>query len=494
MEQDEFFDFGESMEIVRRRKWPFLLSFGVVFAIGMAFALLLPPSYRSEAQVLVERQDIPTDLVSSTVTGYVQERIEVISQRVFTREKLREVGLETGVIEPPADEQEAESDQYKVYVAETVANMSDSISVEMVEVEAAERRSLTSITVAFIVAFEHSDPKIARAVTRELTDLFLSENASLRAEQAGRVTEFLQDAANRVREEIAQIEARITKLKEQSFEFLPDQLTQARADLSQLETSRAELNREIVQLDAQKEQLANQLARTNRYVITERSTLGELQDPLVRLEKAQLDLRAALETYTDEHPDVRRLRQLIADLQADIRRSSTGTQSDRLSEPTNPEYIRIQTQFNDVSARLIAAQSGLDLLQQRIGDLTRKLMQNPGVELTYNSLLRDLERAQNEFKDIRDRQYQAELAQSLEAQEKGERFTLLTSASLPLLPERPNRIGIALLGAFFGFIAGGIAVVLAESRDNTVRTLKDVQRLFGQKPIGVIPVIDMTNI
>lgn len=492
--QEEFFDFQETMEVMRRRKWVFMLCFGLVFGLGLVIAVTLPPTFRSEAKVLVERQEIPTDLVESTVTGYVQERIEVLSQRALTREKLTEIGRKVGLIREPADAAEAESEEYLGYLGEIIGSMRDNIYVEMVDVKIADLRSLSTLTVAFTVAFEDSDPEMAARVARELTDLFLSENSSLRAEQAGRVTEFLGDAAGRVRAEIAEIEAKIKQIKEENFEFLPEQLAQSRASLSELETDLVTLDREIGVYEAQRQQLAAQLARTNRFVITDRGGVGEMQDPRVRLEKAQLDLRAALETYTEEHPDVKRLRQLINEIKAELKRSQSQTDSDRLTAPTNPEYLRIQDQVNEIDARLVAARGTRLLLQEKVGDLTRKLMQNPGVELTYNSLLRDLERAQNEFKDIRDRQYQAELAQSLEAQDKGERFTLLSAASRPTLPVRPNRIGIGLLSAFLGFLVGGLGVLMAEGRDNTVRTSKDVQRLFGQKPIGVIPVIDMTNV
>lgn len=494
-EQEEFFDLKESIDIVSRRKWEFLMAFGLVLAVGIAIAVMLPPTFRAESKILIERQEIPDSLVATTVTGYVAERIEVLSQRALTSKKLKEIGLKVGLIREPQDAEEEESEEYQDYVWAIVDTMKDSAFVEMVDVEVAEQRSASKLTIAFTIAYEDSDAEMASEVANALTDLFLSENTAFRADQAGKVTSFLNEAAGRVNAEIAEIESKIANLKQQNFELLPDQLIESRASLTDLENNLIALKADISFLESRKSQLQDQLAQTNRYIISEKSSIGELQDPVVRLEKAQLELRAALETYTEEHPDVKRLRQLIDITKREIASGAGGSAStSRQSEPTNPEYLRKQGELNDIDGRLKVAEATREQTEQRIRDLSAKLIQNPGIELTYNSLLRNLERAQNEYKDIKDRQYQAQLAESLESEAKGERFTLLSRASPPRLPIKPNRIGIVLLAAFFGMLAGGGRVIIAESRDSVVRTSKDVLKIFGAKPIGVIPVIDMTNV
>ena len=57
----------------------------------LALALLLPPTFRSTGTILIEQQEIPTDLVRSTVTSYADERVQIISQRVMTTQNLLEI-------------------------------------------------------------------------------------------------------------------------------------------------------------------------------------------------------------------------------------------------------------------------------------------------------------------------------------------------------------------------------------------------------------------
>ena len=100
-----------------------------------------------------------------------------------------------------------------------------------------------------------------------------------------------------------------------------------------------------------------------------------------------------------------------------------------------------------------------------------------------------MDRAQKEYADIKDRAYSAELAQSLESEQRGDRFTLMYEATTPKMPVRPNRIGIVMLSVFLGFLASVIVVAIRERGDSTLRTAADLKKVFGAEPIGVIPVI-----
>ena len=73
---------------IRRRRWPALwVSLGILLSALLA-ALLWPATYRSTGTVLIEQQELPVDLVQSTITSYADQRIQVISQRVMTTENL----------------------------------------------------------------------------------------------------------------------------------------------------------------------------------------------------------------------------------------------------------------------------------------------------------------------------------------------------------------------------------------------------------------------
>ena len=74
--------------LIKRRALYFAAPFVVVLSAGLAAAVLWPATYLSEGKILVQSQQIPTELVRPTVTNAAQERIQVIEQRTMTRENL----------------------------------------------------------------------------------------------------------------------------------------------------------------------------------------------------------------------------------------------------------------------------------------------------------------------------------------------------------------------------------------------------------------------
>ncbi len=74
--------------LIKRRALYFLIPFVLVLAGGLAGAALWPASYEAAGKILVESQQIPTELVRPTVTNSASERIQVIGQRTMTRDNL----------------------------------------------------------------------------------------------------------------------------------------------------------------------------------------------------------------------------------------------------------------------------------------------------------------------------------------------------------------------------------------------------------------------
>src|SRR5215468_8424545 len=75
-----------------RRRWLQAVAVAAaLLTVAVPVALLWPPVYRSTATILIEEQEIPRDLVRSTVTSYADERIQVIGQQVMSRGTLMEL-------------------------------------------------------------------------------------------------------------------------------------------------------------------------------------------------------------------------------------------------------------------------------------------------------------------------------------------------------------------------------------------------------------------
>src|SRR3712207_1422473 len=76
------------LDLVKRRLLYFLVPLVLIAPAGATVVMLLPAIYLSEGKILVESQRIPTELVRPTVTSLAAERIQVMEQRLMTRDNI----------------------------------------------------------------------------------------------------------------------------------------------------------------------------------------------------------------------------------------------------------------------------------------------------------------------------------------------------------------------------------------------------------------------
>ena len=193
-----------------KRRWAYLF-FPFRFdniGIGIAAAYLLPATYLSEGKILVQSQQIPTELVRSTVTTAAQERIQVIQQRTMTRDNLIAI----------ADKFQLFSEKRSLMsVSELVELMKKNIRFAPVDSQLdfkqRSRAALENPTIIFSVGFEYADGATAARVANELLTRILSEDLRDRTSRATDTTKFLSREVQRLQTENAAIDNKIAQLK-----------------------------------------------------------------------------------------------------------------------------------------------------------------------------------------------------------------------------------------------------------------------------------------
>jgi polysaccharide chain length determinant protein (PEP-CTERM system associated) len=478
----ELYDY---VAILKRRKFHFIIPFVVVMTISISLALLLPAVYRSEGTILVERAEMPEELVDTTVTGYVQERIEAVKQRIFTRDNL--VGMaEKRNLYP---ELFAEERYYEI-----AKEMANSAYVEMLDVQAtspsATRQAL--ITIAFTVAFEAGTPGLAKDIANELVFLFLDENRKSRTEQSSEVAEFLDEEEKKLAATIKRLEKQMADFKQDQLSQLPEQIDINNRMLEKTENQLAQTEESIRALKNAKNEVEAQLLVTDKHVPVTDERGQRVLSPMGRLVQARYDLAAARQKYSAIHPDVKKLEQLVKTLEEEVSNNSPDSDltAELMNQPTNPQYIQMQSELETLAVEIRANLEKKARYEKQKAEYEERLFMTPVVARDYALLEREHQSARAQYNDIKAKQLQAKLAIELEREQKGGSFTLVDPPYLPREPIRPNRLGIFLIGFLFATSAGlGLAFV-AEYSDKSIRGVKGIQEIFNAPPIGVIPRIE----
>lgn len=532
MEQNDYpMELIDYWRVLWDRKWHFAIPFAVVLAVSVALAFLLPSMYRSEATILIERQNIPQNIVATTVTGYVQEQIQQIRQRITTRETLLEIAETYGLY--PGELREDP--------AEVVKRMREQVEVEMVDVQATDpdQQGVRLATIAFTIAFQAEDPRSAQGVTSDLADRFLSYHKAARKEQAAEVSQFLEREAEVIRAELAQLEESLAGFKQEELRQLPELMGMNLQLFEKTEQNIEQTEERIRSLQDRIDSLRSELSLTEPYeeVVTEEGTTllsaadrlssltaqylrisaryspehpdvrrlsreirvlaeqtgkagraDELMSELVRLQE---ELRQARQQYSESHPEVQQLESAVAAVQRGFQSTfiaqDGGDEQELSRPPDNPRYVALQTQLESAESNLEAEQQKLATLNDKLTEYEERLYQTPVVERDFKSLARGYDNALNKFAELKDKQMQARIAQELEGGSNAERWVMASAAYVPRMPESPNRLGILLLGCLLGLASGVGLVAISEYLDSSIRNSRMIANTLGHPPLAVIP-------
>ena len=532
---DEGKTMADYLGILRRRRGLIATVFLALSAIAVVAALTLPPVYRSTATILIKEQEIPQEFVRSTVTSFADERIQVISQQVMTRSTLLDLVDRYGLYGKTRQRETSE---------DILDRMRRDIKLTPISAEVTDRRTGSPIksTIAFTLSYDSEVAANAQKIANELTTLYLNENVKNRQQKAAETTSFLDEELSRVSAHISELEQKMSAFKLRNQGRLPDSSISNQVSSERANAEIQRIEREIVFLQERKMSLQAQLADTKPGMPVVGTGGGTLLDPEDRLKSLQMQLAGLTGVYSEDHPDVKRLRREIAvltvenglrddavdreaklaELQSQLSvlrqkysddhpdvvrlkrafaaldhavRAGPETASGRANptlrtrRPDNPAYINLKSQIETVGAQIQSLQTERDELRSKLAVLDSRVSQAPEVEREYLELARDMDGSRGSFRDLRDKQMKAQIAEQLERDRKAERFTLIEPPIFPEKPYRPNRTAIVLMGLMLALVGGLGAAVLREAIDQTVHSARDVVRVMQVPVLAILPAL-----
>ena len=521
------------LSIVKRHKFYLLIPFITLSTISTVIAMKLPLTFSSKGTILIEQQQVPQAMIQSTVTGFADERIRVIQQRVMTRESVLSI-IDKYHLYP--------TEKAKSTPSELTQKFQDDVAVDLIAADVKGTGAINKATTAFTISFKSKQAAMAQSVANELVNLFLAENSRVRTQRATKTTEFLSEEADRINREIQGMESKVAEFKEKNAKSLPELLPsnlnaveRVTAELQQTESQTnllkdriayltAELPRarqtnpiaqqpgvktppgfskeeQIRALKAEYMQLSSQYNPTHPDVLrVERQIkaldpsfagLLDTQDVALELEKTRQELETLKEKYGEDHPDVVKLKQKARKLEQQSASNPTNSRSvpEVSSGSDDPAYINLVGQLKISQSELDALVKRQAYLQKTLEQLNDIIAQTPQVERGYHDVLRERESLLAKYAQLKSKLQEAKLAQTLEEEQKGESFTLIEPPALPDKPEKGTRTKFLMIGVFGGLIVGVGMAALAELLDSSVRGQRALLAVTGIPPMIVIPYI-----
>lgn len=480
----------EYWRILQRRRWWILLPLFVCWGVIWGVSWVLPVTFRSEALIIVEQQEVPEQYVVPNISVSLQDRLQSMTQQILSRTRLQSTidrfrlypkrRLLSGVFGPD----------------DPVEQMRKDINIELVEAPGhpGELR-------AFKIAYSASSRELAQRVNSELTSLFIDENLKSQQQQSENTTAFLESQLSAARAQLQEQEEKVRTFKAKHFGDLPSQLETNVQILSGLQ---AQLNNNQRALDAAKQQklylesLLQQYGRAQGDLGSD----GLSESSEQSLDKELLDLRTRLadarSRYTESYPDVvalkeklaetEKLKTQIADEVIASRKSSTlgvaGSDIELASVSAPVMQVRSQLKANQLE--ISNYEQHASDIESQIATYRSRLNLTPETEQELADISRGYDESKANYNSLLQKQNQSQLATSLEQRQQGEQFRIIDPPSLPTKPSSPNHLLISGIGLVVGTVMSLGLIAVLELKDHRVWCENDLtSSIPGRVLVGI---------
>ncbi len=461
--------------VVRRRWWilgPLFFGWLLVFAS----AWIIPAKYASESVVLVEPPKVPKDLVAPNVQVDLADRVQSMSAQVLSRTRLLSL-IEKFHLYP----------SYANSPDDQVENMRDDIKFELVQAPTSNK---LQELIAFKMAVKSSDPGTAQKVNAALTSFFVDENVRASQEQSEATTHFLDSQVRSLGQALAEEEGRVRAYEAQHDGSLPQQLQSNIQILngiqSQLQAAQAAHERAL-----QQQTYLNGLEK-------QYGTMGDAANAPKsvdnQLETARAELADLQARYTDDHPDIKKLKETIAGLEK-LKQNMGAEAKEKIETNTaSPEQVQamaplvqLQSQIKVNKMELQTSAEQIQRLEQSAQMYQARLNATPAVEAEMSDMMRDFGNMKKDYADLLTKKQESALATSLEREQQGAQFRVIDPPSLPDKPAFPDRFKFSLAAIGVGLVLAVLFGVGSEFLDDRIRNEQALNEAVSLPVLVEIP-------
>lgn len=463
--------------VVRRRWWilgPLFFGWLLVFAS----IWVIPAKYASESVVLIEPPKVPSSLVAPNVQVDLADRVQSESQQVLSRTRLldliKKLNLYPSYANSPDDQ---------------VEKMRDDVKFELVQ---APSPNGNQELVAFKLGYKGSDPGKAQQVNAALTSFFVDENVQASQEQSEATTHFLDSQVRTLGQKLADDEATLRAYEAQHEGSLPQQLQSNIQILngiqSQLQAAQSAHERALQQ--------QTYLASLQKQYETMSDTADVPTSLDNQLEGARAQLADLQARYTDDHPDIKKLKETIAGLEK--LKKDLGAEAKEKLETNNASPAQVQAMAprvqlqSQIKINKVEIQTSTEQIQrlQQAGQMYQaRLNGTPAVEAEMTDMMRDYGNIKKEYLDLLSRKQNSELATSLEMHQQGAQFRVIDPPSFPDKPAFPDRFKFSLAAVGVGLVFAVLFGFGSEVLDDRIRTEQALNEAVSLPILVDIPAL-----
>ena len=519
----------EYWAIVRRRKWWIIGPLFIGWLLVFVSAWIIPAQYTSESVILIDKSKVPETFVRANVKVEMGERLESITQQVLSRQRLlgiiNKYHLYNSVLTPTPDDQ--------------MKKMRADIKIDLVQTPTPDEFGKRELT-AFKLQYTGDNAAVAQQVNSAMVSYFIDENVKASQAMSESTTQFLDQQLRNASESLAAQENRMREFQKQHAGELPEQV---QANIQMMTGAQQQLSSAIEARNRAMQQQAYLTSLLAQYQAAGVDNVGSGSPQSIdqQIEGARTALADMQARYTPDYPDVKKLKETIANLEAlkqkqmnggDLNAPDAGGKSDKdkVAATTGPEgttppadkpagggdaagaggagggdsaadlgdarpgttpgqlaamapVMQLQSELKSNKMEIQNREAQIRSLEARLQELQSHLGGTPTVQAEMLNLARDYSTTQKAYMELMDKKNASSLATNLQRQQQGENFRIIDPPSLPEKASFPDRFRFSLAGLAVGL---GLAVLFGAGSEYVDDRIRNEQDLADATPLPIL--------
>ncbi len=450
------------LRALHRHRYLFVTVSLLVMTLIGAYAFTLPKKYSADTTVFIEKNVIDSLVRGIAVTPDINDRIRVLRYAILSRDLVTKTLEDVG------------SDIF----TKSIAEQQDYISklIERINLRIRGRE-------LFILSLVDKDPVFAQKFVNTLVGNYVEENISAKRDETYGANRFLKEQIETFKAKLEAAEDKIIEFRKKNGIYFSVDEAATLANIRTLEGQIEDIELNEDTLKARKKQIKSQLDSLPETIdmVSETAEGGRLAEMEARLNNLLLK-------YTDNYPEVIRLRSEIDALKKRLAKPDNKENKPERTRLTslNPLHQELQGRLFDIDAELSSLAAKKLNLQRTIAKRENELREVPAARKELGILVQERDSIRNVYDELLGRMSQSEVSKQMEIGNKAATFRIVDAAVLPKVPVSPNMLKMFLLAVVGGLGCGVGVIYLLESMDTRVRDIAMFESL-GVDVLAVVP-------
>ena len=459
-----------------------LLIVFIVPTIAWSYSLTITPIYESRARLLIEAKDL--GFSDSTMQPFrtvarlsdpIQTQIEILKSATILDKVIRQFNMRY--------KGGPQKGQYLSYLS-----LSSNFSVSAdrnVDVVALNYRS--------------PNPKQARNILQAIADSYIAKTIELKASDTASAIRFLKQERNKAEREALDASKRLRAFEQSNKTIGVESGQRIISSALDLKNVKLTAEGEYVKAKTTAEQLAKQLMITvddailtntisqDPFLTALRKDLHERETQLVKLQTKVKPGHYQLEEVKEQiEGDKRLIKERIKEL---VGKEVGPEQFPYSADPVRAELTKM---FLQVKAGELAARENLNIIDNAIDDIQKRIDKLPTEKYIYTQLLRQNDIARKRLEEID--------VKLIESRMKGvisshiTNIRLIDPPSLPAAPRSPNIPSTLLTSFIFGILLALAVIYLVEYFDDVIKGVDTLPKEMDSPFLGQLPETHMGDL